>query len=55
MFIIASFLLSMGGCGHKAAPYYEQATPVEDENVKFVIKKKEFDSMIVDENNESCE
>ena len=55
MFIIASFLLSISGCGHKAPPYYEKAAPVEDENVKFVLKKKEFDSMIVNENNESCE
>lgn len=55
MFIIASFLLSMGGCGHKASPYYEQDAPVEDENVKFVIEEKEFESIMINENNESCE
>ena len=45
----------MSGCGYKAAPYYEQKAPVEDENVKFVLEKKEFNSMVVNENNESCE
>ena len=55
MLIIASFLLSMGGCGHKAAPYYEQDAPVEDENVKFIVEKQEFKSIVVNENNESCE
>jgi hypothetical protein len=52
MFIIASFLLSMSGCGYKANPYIEQEPPAEDENVKFVIEKKEFP---VVENNVSCE
>jgi hypothetical protein len=52
MFIIASFLLSMSGCGHKANPYIEQEAPAEDENVKFVIEKKKFP---VIENNVSCE
>jgi len=52
MFIIASFLLSMSGCGYKANPYIEQEAPVEDENVKFVIEKQEFP---LSENNVSCE
>jgi len=52
MFIIASFLLSMSGCGYKAAPYYQEDAPIEDENVKFVLEKKEFK---VTETNESCE
>ena len=45
----------MSGCGYKAAPYYEQNAPVEDENVKFVLETREFNSMVVNENNESCE
>jgi hypothetical protein len=45
----------MSGCGYKVAPYYEQNAPVEDENVKFVLENKEFNSIVVNENNESCE
>jgi hypothetical protein len=52
MFIIASFLLSMSGCGYKADPYLQQEAPAEDENVKFILKKKEFK---VPETNVSCE
>jgi predicted small lipoprotein YifL len=52
MLIIAIFLLSLSGCGFKAAPYYEVAPPKSDKNVDFFIKKKEFE---VDENNESCQ
>jgi len=52
MFIIASFLLSISGCGYKANPYLEQEAPAEDENVKFVIEKKEFK---VTQTDESCE
>ena len=50
MLIIASFLLSVSGCGYKAPPYYEQSAPKEDKNVKFIIQKKKF----TDENNASC-
>ena len=49
MLIIAGFLLELSGCGYKADPYYEEKVP-SDENVKFVIQKKEFNN----ENNESC-
>ncbi|MBD3796682.1 MAG: hypothetical protein IE887_02885 [Campylobacterales bacterium] len=48
MLIITSFLLSVSGCGYKAAPYYEKDTPASDENVEFHIKEKKFDT------NESC-
>lgn len=48
--IIASFLLSVSGCGYKAPPYYEQSVPKEDKNVKFIIQKKEFNN----DTNESC-
>jgi len=50
MLIIAGFLLSISGCGYKAPPYYEKEAPKGDENIKFIIKKKEFKN----ENNESC-
>jgi len=40
-FIIAIFLLSLGGCGHKASPYYEQKAPLGDENVKFIIQESQ--------------
>jgi len=49
--IIAIFLLSINGCGYKAAPYYENEVPQEDENIVFIIKDKEI---LSDENNESC-
>jgi predicted small lipoprotein YifL len=52
MLIIASFLLSLNGCGHKAAPYYQEATPKADDNVKFILEKKEFKSS---DTNESCQ
>jgi predicted small lipoprotein YifL len=46
--IIAIFLLSLGACGYKAAPYYQKEAPQSDENVEFILEKKSF------ENNESC-
>ena len=52
MFIIASFLLSLSGCGYKADPYYQKAAPASDENVEFILEKKVFK---VDDANESCE
>jgi predicted small lipoprotein YifL len=48
MLIIAIFLLSLSGCGYKASPYYKEKAPDADNNVKFIIKDKNFD------NNESC-
>ncbi|QOY50874.1 hypothetical protein [Candidatus Sulfurimonas baltica] len=42
--IIAMFLLSFSGCGHKADPYYLEEAPQSDENVKFIIKKPSHDS-----------
>jgi len=51
MFIIASFLLSLSGCGYKASPYYEKQAPKEDENVKFILQKKS--PTVSEENNES--
>ena len=50
MLIIASFLLSVSACGYKAPPYYEKEAPKGDKNVKFIIKKKEFNN----DNNVSC-
>jgi len=47
--IIAIFLLSLSGCGYKAAPYYQEDAPSGDENVEFILEKKSFD------NNESCQ
>ena len=52
LLIIASFLFSLSGCGYKAAPYYEKSAPKEDENVKFILKKKEFET---NDTNESCQ
>jgi predicted small lipoprotein YifL len=49
MLIIASFLLSMSGCGYKADPYYVDDTNLSDENVEFILQKKQYP-----ENNESC-
>lgn len=51
VFIIASFFLGLGGCGYKAAPYYQEKVPKSDKNVKFILKKREFPNM---ENNVSC-
>ena len=53
MFIIASFLLSIHGCGYKKAPYYQESAPESDDNVKFIIEDRKFPKII--ENNESCE
>jgi len=50
LIIIASFLLSFNGCGYKADPYYEDEAPKSDENVRFIIQKKEFPT----DNNVSC-
>jgi len=44
-------LLSLGGCGYKAPPYWEDEVPNSDENVKFIIKDKSFQT---NDNNESC-
>jgi len=41
--IIASLVLSLNGCGYKAAPFHTQETTLEDENVKFIIKKQSED------------
>lgn len=49
MIIITTFLLSVGGCGYKAPPYYEEDTPKGDKNVAFHIEKQSNDT------NESCE
>lgn len=53
MLIIASFLFSLGGCGYKKAPYYQESAPEGDENVEFIIEDRKFQKM--KENNESCE
>jgi len=50
--IIASFLLSLGGCGYKANPYYQKSAPEGDENVEFILKKEQIK---VQKNNESCD
>jgi len=50
--IITSFLLVLCSCGYKAAPYYQKKAPKGDENIKFILKKKEFPKM---EDNVSCE
>jgi len=42
--IIASFLLSLSGCGYKAAPYYQEDAPKGDKNVAFHYKKRNFDN-----------
>jgi len=49
MLIIASFLLSMNGCGYKAPPYYVNDENVSDSHVEFILQKKQSQ-----ENNESC-
>ncbi len=51
MFIIASFLLSLNGCGYKKAPYYQESIPKSDDNVEFIIEDRKFPL----KNNESCE
>jgi len=53
MFIIASFLLSMGGCGYKKSPYYQKEAPIGDKNVEFIVEDKKFPKNI--DINESCE
>ena len=40
MLIITSFLLSLSGCGYKAAPYYEDDATKNNTDVKFIIKEK---------------
>lgn len=40
LLIIAIFLLVLGGCGYKAAPYYKKDAPKGDKNVEFIIKDK---------------
>jgi predicted small lipoprotein YifL len=49
MLIIASFLLSVSGCGYKAPPYYVDDTNLSDKNVEFILQKRDLQ-----ENNESC-
>jgi len=49
--ILLSFLLSISACGYKAPPYYQEAAPKSDENVKFIMQKKEFPH----DNNVSCD
>ena len=40
--IIAMFLLSLNGCGYKAAPFYEnQKVITKDKNVVFIQKSSE--------------
>jgi len=52
MLIIASFLLSVSGCGYKKDPYYQKDTPKADANIEFILEKKELNSS---EKSESCE
>ena len=40
MLIIASFLLSMSGCGYKTTPYYEKEVIHSDANIKFILEKE---------------
>jgi predicted small lipoprotein YifL len=49
--IFLSFLFSISACGYKAAPYYQEEAPASDENVKFIMQKKEFPN----DNNVSCD
>jgi len=51
LFSFASFFLGMSACGYKAPPYYQEAAPKTDKNVKFILQKKEFS----DTNATSCE
>jgi len=46
-----SFVFGMSACGYKDAPYYQAQTPQSDENVNFIMQKKEFSH----ENNASCD
>lgn len=39
LLIIATFVLSVSGCGYKKAPYYKEEAPKGDENVEFKIKE----------------
>jgi len=39
----------LSGCGYKANPYYQEEVPTDD-NVEFIIQKKEFPK----DTNESC-
>ena len=45
-----SFVFGMSACGYKDAPYYQAEALQPDENVKFIMQKKEFSN----ENNTSC-
>ena len=40
MLIIASFLLSLSGCGYKKDPYYQKKAPEGDKNIEFILEKK---------------
>jgi len=52
MLIIASFLLSVSGCGYKKDPFYQKEAPKSDENIEFILEKKASDGRI---KSESCE
>ena len=52
MLIIASFLLSVSGCGYKKNPYYQEKAPKSDKNIEFILQKKEI---IGTNKDESCE
>jgi len=49
--IIASLVLGINGCGYKAAPFYSEDAPEADENVKFILEKKDIQKI---DTNESC-
>ncbi len=52
LFMLLTFVVfGMSACGYKAPPYYQEAAPKADENVKFIMQKKEFP----DTNATSCE
>ena len=40
MLIIAMFLFSLSGCGHKGMPIYEENSSYNDENVKFILNNQ---------------
>lgn len=44
MAIIAMFLLSLSGCGHRGNPYYTESEAHSDKNVKFFLKKPSGDN-----------
>jgi len=38
LIIITIFLLGLGGCGYKAAPFYKKNAPKGDKDVRFILK-----------------